>query len=267
MKQNVAKQWNAGLYQAQCGFVYQYGEDVLSLLPTELAGKKVLDLGCGSGVLTHRLKGLGADVIGVDSSSRMLALASEQYPDLDVQCMDALDLDYHDEFDVVFSNAVFHWISNQDRLLANVAAALKPGGTLACEFGGVGCGASVHESLARAFGRRGLAYRMPFYFPSIGEYAPRLESHGLLVRYAVLFDRPTRMAGVCGLEDWIHMFVTQPFDGLDLSMAQDIIAEAADELRPVLYNGADWTIDYVRIRFKAEKQVFKTVRQPPVRTL
>lgn len=260
MEQDAAKQWNAGLYQAQCGFVYRYGEDVLSLLPAELAGKKVLDIGCGSGVLTHRLKELGADVVGVDASSQMLALAAEQYPDLDLRCQNAMDIDYHDEFDVVFSNAVFHWIFDQDRLLSNVAAALKPGGTLACEFGGVGCGASVHEALARSFVRRGIVYRMPFYFPSIGEYAPRLESHGLLVRYSILFDRPTKMAGACGLEDWIRMFVTQPFDGLDLSMAQEIIAEAADELRPVLYDGTDWTIDYVRIRFKAEKQVPKIVR-------
>ena len=36
-----------------------------------------------------------------------------------------------------------------------------------------------------------LTYRRTFYFPTVGEYAPMLERHGLQVRAALLFDRPT----------------------------------------------------------------------------
>lgn len=45
------------------------------------------------------------------------------------------------QFDVVFSNAVFHWIKDHDTLLQNVRKVLKPNGWLVCEFG-------AHESFS-----------------------------------------------------------------------------------------------------------------------
>ena len=46
----------------------------------------------------------------------------------------------------------------------------------------------------------------PWYYPSIGEYAPLLERHGLEVRNASLFDRPTPLEGENGLDQWLRMF-------------------------------------------------------------
>ena len=44
---------------------------------------------------------------------------------------------YHlkSQFDVVFSNAVFHWIKDHENLLDNIHKVLKPKGLLVCEFG------------------------------------------------------------------------------------------------------------------------------------
>src|SRR5215467_6736685 len=50
---------------------------VLSLLPP-VAGKRVLDAGCGPGVYTERLADMGAEVIGVDNSPRMVDLAKRR---------------------------------------------------------------------------------------------------------------------------------------------------------------------------------------------
>jgi SAM-dependent methyltransferase len=50
---------------------------VLSLLP-HVAGKRVLDAGCGPGAYTERLVNMGAEVIGVDSSPRMVELAEQR---------------------------------------------------------------------------------------------------------------------------------------------------------------------------------------------
>ena len=47
---------------------------------------------------------------------------------------DALSLDFFEEWDVIFSNAVFHWIQNQREFLRQVSRALKPGGLLVCEL-------------------------------------------------------------------------------------------------------------------------------------
>lgn len=56
----------------------------------------------------------------------------------DFRVCDALGLPFKNEFDVVFSNAVFHWISDHDTLLKNVHKVLKPQGLLVCEFGAAG---------------------------------------------------------------------------------------------------------------------------------
>lgn len=101
--------------------------------------------------------------------------------------------------------------------------------------------------------QRGLTYPRTFYFPSIGEYAPLLEKHGLQVRYAVLFDRPTAQSTKDGLADWINMFVKTPFQGMDAGTKEQILAETRELLRDRLYVDGKWVIDYVRIRMKAVK--------------
>lgn len=157
--------------------------------------------------------------------------------------------------DVIFSNAVIHWIDKerQEQLIQNIADNLKPGGEFVCEFGGKDCAGKVHAALAESFKKRGLNYTIPFYFPSIGEYSPLLEKHGLLVEYAVLFDRPTVQKGEKGMENWIRMFVKKPFNGLDDALSREIIKEAAESLRSSLYINGQWYVDYVRIRFRCRK--------------
>ena len=82
-----------------------------------------------------------------------------------------------------------------------------------------------------------------------------MESHGLKVQTALLFDRPTRVnGGEEGLKNWILMFIIQSFEGIEASLRDEIIAEAEKNLRDVLYKDGDWYIDYVRIRIKAVKE-------------
>lgn len=247
-------QWDAEGYKKDFSFVHQYGEDVLSLIQggTE---QKIVDLGCGNGALTKKLADKGYSVMGIDSSEDMLKIARQQYPELIFRQGDALAFNLEEKADVIFSNAVFHWIDGdkQELMLQNIASQLKPGGQLVCEFGGRGCAESVHAMLESCFAERGLFYRRVFYFPSIGEYAPLLEKCGLRVEYAVLFDRPTPQKTKDGLRDWIHMFVKEPFRGIKEEIKEEIIQEAVDKLRPVLYHEDTWIVDYVRIRIRAKR--------------
>jgi ubiquinone/menaquinone biosynthesis C-methylase UbiE len=183
----------------------------------------------------------------------MLERAKKNAPGISFIHMNATEIPYVEEFDAVFSNAVFHWIDDQDKLLTNIARALKMKGQLVCEFGGVGCAKLVHETLEEVFSKYGLQYINYFYFPSIGEYAPRLEKAGLKVEYAYLFERPTFLKKGETVIDWINMFVTQAFEGIEASLKQQILEETKEKLKPYLMKEEGWWIDYVRIRIKAIK--------------
>lgn len=86
---------------------------------------KILDLGCGTGTLTTQLTNFAGTVIGVDSSYDMIEKARSQFNNIEFIVGDALNLPFENEFDVVFLDAVFHWIENHDLLLKNIHRALK----------------------------------------------------------------------------------------------------------------------------------------------
>lgn len=246
--------WNAKNYTNNFSFVHQYGEDVLKLIDAP-AGSSVLDLGCGNGALTKKLQKLGFQVQGMDSSEDMLTIARQNYLDIGFKYGDATEFTLAEPVDVIFSNAVFHWIDaeKQDALAAHIANALKPGGTLVCEFGGKDCAESVHATLEQCFAKHGLKYQRFNYFPTIAEYSAVLERNGLRPDYAVLFDRPTPQSPGKTVVDWIEMFVRVPFRGMEEKQKAEILQEAENLLRPKLCRDDKWIIDYVRIRVRARK--------------
>ena len=244
--------WDSKKYVSNFSFVYEYGQGVIDLLDIK-NGMSVVDLGCGNGQLTKQLSDMGMEVIGIDESEEMISLARMSYPEIKFVRADATNFTVDKKVDAILSNAVFHWIDKQDDLITNIAFQLKEGGQLVCEFGGYGNTELIHAALEREFQRRGLQYIRNFYFPTIGEYTSLLEAHGLQVRYATLFDRPTKQVGEDGLANWIRMFNMLPFEGLDIVEQEHIIQCVVDELRPVLYQDGTWYADYVRIRIKATK--------------
>lgn len=246
-------QWDAEKYTSDFSFVHQYGSSLLDLIEGE--NLSVLDLGCGNGALTKELAGRGYDAEGADAFAELLQIARAQYPELRFTQADAVNLRMNRQYDVVFSNAVFHWIDREKQadMIAGVFDTLKPGGQFIFEFGGYGNNALIHSALAREFEKRGLAYQMPFYFPTVGEYASLLERGGFLVRTALLLDRPTKLKGDDGLRDWIQMFVKTPFEAISPDLAGDIVRSAVSGLKDTLYRGGNWYADYVRLRCKAVK--------------
>ena len=247
-------QWNAKGYTQNFSFVHQYGSDLFSLI--EGQGLSVMDLGCGNGALTHQLRQAGFDAEGLDASPELLETARELWPDVPFRLGDAADFQAGRHYDMVFSNAVLHWIDpdRQDAMLRCVNRALKPGGQFIFELGGYGNNALIHGALEGAFTQRGRTYRMPFYFPSIGQYAARLEGAGFKATYATLFDRPTPLNGDDGLYDWLRMFIKTPFQGMEPAAEEAILREVVEALRPALYRDGVWYSDYVRLRCRAVKE-------------
>lgn len=246
--------WNAGDYKDNFAFVHQYGEDMLNLIDAK-EGALVVDLGCGNGALSKKLLDRGYRVLGIDASEEMLDIARRQYPEMEFRRDDAVEFQLANKADVIFSNAVLHWIDGdkQEKMIQNIFNQLKPGGQFVCEFGGKGCAEHIHSTLEKCFSQRGHTYRRTFFFPSIGEYVPILEKCGFRVEYAILFDRPTEQKTEDGLADWIRMFVKVPFEGMEERLAEEIISQTVEELRDVLFRDGKWYVDYVRIRLAAKK--------------
>jgi trans-aconitate methyltransferase len=98
----VAQAWDPETYAKNARFVSDLGSPVLELLSPQL-GERILDLGCGDGVLTKKLTELGCEVVAVDSSA--LQVEAARRLGLEAYVMSAEGLPYREEFDAVFSNA------------------------------------------------------------------------------------------------------------------------------------------------------------------
>jgi len=160
-------------------------------------------------------------------------------------------------FDAVFSNAVLHWIPEAEQVIAGVARALKPGGRFVAEFGGKGNIQRLVAGFHRAFSALGMRPPDevgPWFYPSVAEYASLLERHGLEVREASLFDRPTVLEdGERGLENWIRVFRQTFLEKLGEENAQRWIREVERQCRPELFKAGSWELDYRRLRIAAWK--------------
>jgi trans-aconitate 2-methyltransferase len=145
----------------------------------ELRGdESVLDLGCGDGQLTARLAARvpGGRVLGIDASVGMLETACRhEGPNLHFVQKDISDLDFTEEFDLVFSNAALHWVSDHARLLDSVFRALRTGGSLRFNFAGEGNCESFFRVVREAMADPHFAgyfrdFVWPWYMPSLKQY-------------------------------------------------------------------------------------------------
>lgn len=71
------------------------------------------------------------------------------YDNIKFMVCDALALPFEKQFDVVLSNAVFHWIVDHNALLNNIHKVLKPNGLLVCEFGANGNIATIENAFMK----------------------------------------------------------------------------------------------------------------------
>lgn len=243
MSSSPQQTWTPDSYERNGRFVSNYGSAVMELLAPR-AGERILDLGCGDGVLTEKLIEAGASVVGFDSSEPFVKAAHER--GLDARLGNAHELPFDREFDAVFSNAALHWMLEPERVIAGVARALKPGGRFTAEMGGHGCVAAIDTALRAVYAKYGRTLPTVWFFPTAGEYGDLLRAAGFVVDYIALIPRPTPLPGE--MVDWIRTFrsVAEP----------ELAAEAAELLRPALCDkSGNWTADYIRLRFSAHLPV------------
>jgi trans-aconitate 2-methyltransferase len=133
-----AREWDAEVYDRVSDPQAEWSREVIERLDPQ-PSETILDAGCGSGRVTEELAKRAGRVIGVDASRQMVEKARERLgADADLRVADLAELDLGEQVDAVFSNAVFHWIPDHDRLFERMFATLKPGGRLVAQCGGKG---------------------------------------------------------------------------------------------------------------------------------
>jgi len=243
----MSQTWSPSDYQQHADFVPALGASILARLAPQ-AGERILDLGCGDGVLTQDLLASGADVVAVDGSPQMVGAAVAR--GVAARVMDARALTFTAEFDAVFSNAVLHWIPDADAVLAGVARALRPGGRFVAEFGGHTNVAAIVVALQAAFARHGLTFQSPWYYPSPDAYRARLDASGFIVDDIRLVPRPTPLP--TGMLGWLRTFGVSIFASVPETLVARVEQDVLDLLRPSLCDtNGRWTADYVRLQVEA----------------
>jgi SAM-dependent methyltransferase len=245
------QRWNPDQYARNARFVADLAGPVLDLLAPQ-SGERILDLGCGDGVLTARLAALGCDVIGVDSSADQVIAARER--GVRAECQDGAGLTFVDQFDAVFSNAALHWMRDPDAVIAGVHRALVSRGRFVGEFGGHGGITAIRAALHAALAERGLdePTLCPWYFPTAADYRARLEAGGFTVIAVDLIPRPTPLPG--DITAWLETFAQVYLHALPPASRPGFVAEVRSRLQPVLQDRAGhWIADYVRLRFAARR--------------
>ncbi len=136
------REWNAESYHRISNPMFAMAMPVLQRLA--LSGNElVLDIGCGSGLVTEKLleRLPSGRVIGVDISMNMLATAREHLRaehghHVSFLLADAAALPVSRIADAAFSTASFHWVLDHPALFSSIFGALKPGGRLVAQCGG-----------------------------------------------------------------------------------------------------------------------------------
>lgn len=232
----------------------EFGDELIQWLEPR-SGEWVLDVGCGTGELTVKLVNQGCEVIGLDSSRRMLAEAKNAYPNLQFVCADIQNFRAGIEFDAVFSNAALHWVQDPRPALDSIFMLLRPGGRFVAEMGFAGnirrVRTALHELLAE-FGYDPTQYD-PWYFPTKGSYEKLLNEAGFSVRRSEYFDRSSKLFGEEGLRSWLLMFTEEFLVPLNDEERDRVLRRLVNRLRDDLYEGGEWVLRYKRLRFDAVK--------------
>jgi trans-aconitate methyltransferase len=134
---NMAFEFDGEKYKKASSHQKEWGKRIISELKLQ-GDERILDLGCGDGTVTAQLSQCVKNgfVLGIDASKGMIDTAQKRYAKnhLEFKLLDINDMNFNNEFDLIFSNATLHWIKDHSRLMDNCKRALKKGGLIRFNF-------------------------------------------------------------------------------------------------------------------------------------
>ncbi len=132
---DTGRDWNSGLYLKFERERTRAARDLLARIPY-CETRVVFDLGCGPGNSTELLARAfpGAEMVGVDKSENMLAVARARVPAARFIKEDIERWSPPTSADVIFANATLHFLPDHRRFIARLLETLNPGGRLAVQM-------------------------------------------------------------------------------------------------------------------------------------
>ncbi|PIR54674.1 hypothetical protein COU74_05295 [Candidatus Peregrinibacteria bacterium CG10_big_fil_rev_8_21_14_0_10_36_19] len=119
----------ATAYDDSLGYLNSFENDVLLKFFGDLRGKKVLDVGCGTGRIIHDLHMAGAEVCAVDLSDAMLKITKKKFPMIETAQADIRKLPFENEsFDMVVATFLLVHLDKLEEAFDEVNRVLKVGG-------------------------------------------------------------------------------------------------------------------------------------------
>ncbi len=168
-----------------------------------------IDAGCGSGRVAEQLLARlsQGSLLAVDASEAMVAKARERMGDrASYLVADLSELQVEQRVDLIFSTATFHWILDHERLFGGLHAALRPGGRLVAQCGGLGNVADHARAIASVATRP--------------EYESHFEGMTLMWNFAAPEETESRLrgAGFAEARCWLEPKPVTPVDPLRFTM-------------------------------------------------
>jgi trans-aconitate methyltransferase len=270
--------WNPADYHKSSTAQQQWAQELIGKLRLS-ESERVLDIGCGDGKVTAVIAACVPEgsVTGIDSSPEMIRFAQEHFPhsthkNLIFAHRDASHLAFFEEFEVVFSNAALHWISDHKPVLAGIARSLCPGGRLLIQMGGEGNAAQVFEALKVLLENPrwagyfdGFSFTYGFFGPE--DYRQWLADAGLEPVRVELIPKDMGYSDREAFAGWIRTTWLPWMSRLPEGEQPGFIKEFIDEYLAIYPADADGMIHIGMVRLEAEAIKSALVRQNPSQSI
>ena len=249
--------WNAEVYDRIGTPMRRWAQQVIDDLGLK-GDETVLDAGCGSGSVTFDLleKLPRGKVYAVDSSPTMiekLTRTIEERSETRITpiCASLTDFNLPERVDCVFSNAVLHWIWDDDPLFGSLFNATKPGGRFRAQCGGYGNISRFWRAVDAISHREPFAQHLPEQNDHRNYRTPEIateimERAGWKDIRAKLFDSPVTFDAEDDAVLYLRTIILQSqIARLPDSLGDDYLRAVVQET--VQLYGEPFTADYVRL--------------------
>jgi len=232
--------WSAEEYHRFSSGQQQWAQELINKLALN-GNETLLDIGCGDGKITARLASIldEGKVVGIDSSQNMIAFANETYPpvrfgNLEFHLMNAESIELPYKFDVVFSNAVLHWVTDHVSVLRRVHDHLTEAGRILFQKGGKGNAAGVLAAVDDVIQSSDWSsyfrdFILPYSFYGIEEYSIWLREAGFDAKRIELVPKDMEHQGKEGLEGWLRTAWHPYTNRVSETRREDFISAVAEK--------------------------------------